>query len=251
MRLKDRVAIVTGAARGIGAAVCRAYAREGAAVAINYFDYADMAQSLAEEIGASGGRAVAVHGDITRRDEVDRLVAAAHEHFGPVDILVHNAALAPRTSWHAIAEEEWNRVLAVNLTGALLCAQAVYPDMQALGRGSIITVSSVTVELGMGPMLHYVSSKAALIGFTRSLAREAGRDGIRVNCVMPGAIRTEDELERFPNQDEIARQQAERQSLPRRGTADDLAGAFVFLASAESDFVTGQVINVDGGWVHY
>jgi 3-oxoacyl-[acyl-carrier protein] reductase len=124
--------------------------------------------------------------------------------------------------------------------------------MRDQGYGKIITVSSVMVELGLPGALHYVSTKAGLIGFTRALAREVGPDGIRVNCVMPGAIRTEHETESFPDQEERLRHAAaSRQSVPRRGVPADIVGAFIYLASSDSDFVTGQVINVDGGWAHY
>jgi 3-oxoacyl-[acyl-carrier protein] reductase len=134
----------------------------------------------------------------------------------------------------------------------LFCSQAVFPSMQARGRGKIITVSSVMVELGGTNALHYVTSKAALIGLTRSLAREVGKEGICVNCVMPGAIRTENEDELYPGAAErTAVEQAARQSIPRRGFAEDLTGAFVYLGSGDSDFVSGQVIVVDGGWVNY
>lgn len=251
MRLQGKVAIVTGGSRGIGAAVSLGFAREGAKVVVNYHCRGDLAERVVQRIRAEGGQAVAVQGDVAQKRDVERLVQAAHESFGPVDIMVANAAYYPRTPWYQITEEEWDRVMAVNLKGALWCAQAVYPDMKARGYGKIITVSSVTVELGWGPYVHYVASKAGLIGFTRALAREAGKDGIRVNCVMPGAIRTEQEVADFPNQEELAQFLAQRQCLPRRGVPEDLVGAFVYLASSESDFVTGQVINVDGGWVHY
>jgi len=251
MRLEGKVAIVTGGSRGIGAAVSLEFAREGARVVVNYHRRGDLAEGIVNKIKAQCGQAVAVQGDVAKKADVQRLIQAAHEAFGPVDIMVANAAYYPRTPWHEITEEEWERVMAVNLKGALWCAQAVYPDMKARGYGKIITVSSVTVELGWGPYVHYVTSKAGLIGFTRALAREAGKDGIRVNCVMPGAIRTEQEVADFPAQEELADFMAGRQCLPRRGLPEDMVGAFVYLASAESDFVTGQVINVEGGWVHY
>lgn len=251
MRLAGRVALVTGGSRGIGAAVCRAYGREGARVAVNYHRSEAEAQAVVAAIESAGGKAVAVQADVSQASDVIRMVATVHERLGPIDVLVANAAYYPRAPWNQIDEAQWDRVMAVNLKGAMLCAQSVYPDMRARGYGKMIMVSSVTVELGWGPFVHYVSTKAGLIGFTRALAREVGKEGICVNCIMPGAIQTEQELIDFPDQEELAAFLAARQCLPRRGVPDDLAGAFVFLASAESDFITGQVLAVDGGWIHY
>ncbi|MHB9033470.1 MAG: SDR family NAD(P)-dependent oxidoreductase [Anaerolineae bacterium] len=251
LRLQNKVAIVTGGSRGIGAAVCKAYGRDGARVVVNYLHNADLAEQVCAEINAGPGRAVAVQGDVSSRMDVQRLVDTAHASFGAVDIMVCNAVHYPRRPWYTIDEAEWDRVMAVNVKGALFCCQAAYPDMKARGSGVMITVTSVTVELGWGPYLHYVTSKAGLIGFTRSLAREVGKEGIRVNCVMPGAIRTEQEIIDFPDQAELAVTMAQKQCLPQRGLPEDMAGTFVYLASDDSAFVTGQVINVDGGWVHY
>jgi 3-oxoacyl-[acyl-carrier protein] reductase len=255
MRLAGRVALVTGASRGIGAAVARGFAREGAAVMINHPPDSDQmqqsAQDLAAEIRAAGGTALAVGADVADRDQVDRMVAEIAAAAGGVDILVNNAAQIPLAEWSEITTSEWNRVQEVNMTGPLHCAQATFPHMREQGYGKIINVTSVTVELGHTSKLHYVTSKAGVIGFTRSLAREVGSHGIRVNAVMPGAIRTEHELETFPGQAEaIDAMLFERQCLPYRGVAEDMVGAFVFLAAPESDFVTGQILTVDGGWTH-
>jgi 3-oxoacyl-[acyl-carrier protein] reductase len=255
-RLAGEVALITGGWRGIGAAVARAYAAAGAGVAINYPPGEPAAQhgagELAAELTGQGGRAIACAADVSDGSAVRHMVAEIESALGPVTILVANAAATGRLDWTEIDEEAWNHVMAVNVTGTLLCAQAVYPAMRRAGHGKIITVSSVMVELGSERALHYVTSKAALIGFTRALAREVGRYGICVNSVMPGSIRTESEGELYPGDaDAIAVRQAALQSIPRRGVADDLAGAFVFLGSRESDFITGQVLAVDGGWIHY
>jgi 3-oxoacyl-[acyl-carrier protein] reductase len=255
-QLEGEVAVVTGGWRGIGAAVCRAYAAQGAAVAVNYPPGSAPAREgalrLADELHAGGAGAITAEADVSDRRAVAAMVERIESELGRVGILVANAAATGRAAWNEIDEAEWDRVIRVNVSGALFCAQAVYPAMRERGRGKIITVSSVMVELGAVNALHYVTSKAALIGLTRSLAREVGRDGICVNCVMPGAIRTENEEELYPGAAErTAQELALRQSIPRRGVADDLAGTFVFLASAASDFVTGQVVVVDGGWVNY
>lgn len=253
-RLEDRVAIVTGASWGIGAAVAEAYAREGACVVVNNLPDERMdslAQDVVDRINNSGGRAIKVPADISVPAEVDHLVEVTENTFGDIDILVANAAYSERGTWNEIDIEQWDRTMAVNLRGTYLCSKAVYPSMLRLGRGSIITLTSVTVELGMTGFVDYVSSKAGIIGLTRVLAREVGGDGIRVNSVMPGAIRTEQEVELHFDEHESARLASERQSIPRRGYADDLAGTFVYLASDDSAFVTGQIITVDGGWVHH
>jgi 3-oxoacyl-[acyl-carrier protein] reductase len=253
-RLDGRVALITGASWGIGAAVAKCFAGEGASVVVSPYPDDEM-ESLADKvvasITASGGRAIRSSADVTSRSQIDDVVAAARREFGDIDVLVTNAAYANRLPWYSISQEQWDHTHAVNLGAAFACAQACYEGMLRRGGGSIITVTSVTVEVGMAGLLDYVSSKAGLIGFTRALAREAGKDGIRVNAVMPGAIRTEQELALGFDEEELRALFAERQCIPRRGYADDLTGAFLFLASDESSFVSGQVINVDGGWIHY
>lgn len=253
-RLRGRVALITGASWGIGAAVATAYAREGASVVVSSYpspEMEDRADAVVGAITAAGGAAIRLSADVSSREQLNDVVARAEREFGDIDIYVANAAYSNRLPWHEISAEQWDHTHAVNLRGAFLGAQACYAGMLRRGGGSIITVTSVTVELGMAGLLDYVSSKAALIGFTRALAREVGAEGIRVNAVMPGAIRTEQEVALGFDEHELEVLSAERQCIPRRGFADDLAGAFVFLASDESSFISGQVINVDGGWIHY
>lgn len=253
-RLAGRVAIVTGASRGIGAAVARAYAAQGASVALACEpspEPVDLAEALAGELRADGAKVVALPADLADPPAVESLVASARRELGPVDVVVNNAAASGAVSWRELSVEQWDHVQRVNVRGAWLLARAAYEDLRASGRGVIINVTSVMVETGQPGSLHYSTSKAALIGLTRTLAREVGPDGVRVNAVMPGAIRTEYEIERSPDADTVFDQVVPRQALQRRGVAGDLAGAFVFLASEESSFMTGQVINVDGGWVHY
>lgn len=253
-RMDGRVALVTGASRGIGAAVARAYAAEGAAVALGYEPRRDMkalATDLASELAAAGGTAMAVEADMADPDAVPAMVEQARSSLGPLDVVVANAAAQRRVPWRDISVSEWDHVQQVNLRGTWLLARAAYPDLAASEHGSLITVTSVMTQTGQTGMLHYTASKAGIIGLTRALARELGDEGIRVNAVMPGAIRTEREIDRVPDEQTNFERITAVQSLKRRGYADDLAGAFVFLASDESSFMTGQVLNVDGGWVHY
>jgi len=253
-KLAGRVALVTGASWGIGASVAKLFAREGASVVVNTYPdekMSKLADGVVHAIRADGGSAVKVPADISSEEQVMGMVETARGEFGDVDILVTNAAYGVRVPWHEISTKQWDYTQAVNVRGAFLCARACYPGMLRRERGNIITVTSVTVELGLAGLLDYVSSKAALIGFTRALAREVGKDGIRVNSVMPGAIRTEQEIALGFDEEELKALSAERQCLPRRGFADDLAGTFLYLASDDSSFVSGQVVNVDGGWIHY
>lgn len=253
-RLTGKVALVTGASRGIGAAVAERLAREGARVALGHHPGDEMtalAEGVAERIVTAGGQAMTVGADVTDESAVTGMVGQVADGFGDIDVLVTNAGGGERQSWDRLTADTWDRVIAVNLRSTFLCAKAVYPGMRRRGGGAIITVSSVMAHLGMAGSLPYVSAKAGIIGLTRGLAREAGPDGIRVNGVMPGGIRTEQEEEAFPGQeDELLARMVDVQCLPRRGYAEDLAGTFAYLASDDSAFVTGQVIAVDGGWVH-
>lgn len=252
-QLDGKVALITGASRGIGAAVAKRFAAEGAAVAVNHpgdDHMADLARQIVREIVSDGGRAIAVAADVSDERDVHAMVEEVRDDLGDVGILVANAAASQRNPWTEIDVDRWDLTYAVNVRGTFLCARAVYDGMRRRGGGSIITVSSVMAHLGMAGSLDYVSSKAAIIGLTRALAREVGEEGIRVNCVMPGAIRTEHEVELGVDLEESRERARARQAIPRRGYAEDLSGTFLYLAGPDSDFVTGQVIAVDGGWVH-
>jgi 3-oxoacyl-[acyl-carrier protein] reductase len=207
------------------------------------------ADELAGDLVRGGGTAIVLPADVTDLESVSEMFSACERELGPVDVLITNAAELRGTSWDQVDLSEWNSILGVNATGTFLCARGAYESMRARAGGSIITVSSATVELGRGGSVPYVASKGAVIAFTRALAREGGRHNIRVNSVMPGAIETETtrELERPGDRDAMVKDQC----LPRRGIAADVAGTFVFLASPASSFITGQVIAVDGGLIHY
>ena len=244
-----RVALVTGGSRGIGAAICTALARSGHRVAVNYHSREATANSLVAAITREGGTAMAIGGDVANAGSVERMVRDVERRFGPVQILVNNAALTDvHKPWQEIDEAEWDAVMAVNLKSCFLCFRAVYPAMREASWGRVVNISSVTFWLGRPHLVHYVASKAGMIGFTRSLAREVGKEGITVNAVTPGAIRTEAELEMFPDQDDIARWLSEEQAVPRRGLPEDIAAAVDYLVSERAAFISGQTLNVDGGW---
>ena len=254
-RLNGRVALVTGAARGIGRAICERLAADGAAVAVNYWSAGRAAEAEAVAAGIrNGGRAaIAVRADVSDAGHVARMVQEVAEAIGPVTILVNNAALTRvHGPWRDIDEAAWDRVMDANAKSCFLCCRAVHPYMAEAGWGRIINISSVTFLLGRADLVHYVASKGAGIGFTRSFARAVGPDGITVNSVSPGAIETEMEMEvATESRAEIAAEQARLQAIPRRGKAADVAGVVAFLASDEASFITGQLINVDGGWAMY
>jgi 3-oxoacyl-[acyl-carrier protein] reductase len=251
MKLLNKVAIITGASRSIGAAIAKRYAHEGAKVVINDRTHSNLAKKLVEDIQSFGGEAFAFEADVSNESEVQAMVDETARRFGTVDILVNNAAIDPRKPWYEISVADWDEVMGVNVRSQFLCSKAVFPYMKANQYGKIINVSSVTYFTGQKGFVHYVASKGAIIGFTRALAREVGQYNINVNCITPGAVLTETEREKV-NPDDIPRIveiMSKAQCFARRETAVDLEGAFVFLASADSDFITGQTLNVDGGWM--
>ena len=249
LRLQNRVALVTGSSVGIGAAVAEAYGREGAKVVVNYHRNSEGAEATASRIRTGGGEALVCAADVSDASEVEAMVARTHQELGPIDILVNNAGIYPRQYWPDITAEQWDHVMDVNVRSIFLCAKAVYGDMQAAGYGKIINVSSIAALSG-GSLMHYHASKAAILNITRSLAGQLGSYNICVNSILPGAVRVERELEVDP--DPILRAgnfagAFRNQCLKRRMRPVDMVGAFVFLASPESDFVTGQALTVDGG----
>jgi NAD(P)-dependent dehydrogenase (short-subunit alcohol dehydrogenase family) len=247
MRLQGKVAIVTGGARHIGAAYCRKLASEGAAVVIA--DVLD-GEGVASEIQNLGGEAMAVRVDVANEADTIGMAAEAVNAFGQIDVLVNNAAIfiaIERHPFYEISPEEWDRVSAVNIKGPFLCAKAVFPYMKERRSGKIINISSSTAYWGTPNFLHYVASKAALIGMTRSLAREVGEFGICVNAIAPGLV--EHEGQNAPKA--LTELQLKQRSIKRLQTPADLLGTLVFLASSDSDFMTGQAIVVDGGSVFH
>lgn len=250
--LAGRVALVTGASRGIGAAAAVALAERGASIAIAHEPQAERAteaSAVAARIRSAGGRAVTLAADLADPTQIEQLVEDAAGAWGDLDVVIANAAATGSRAWDEISLDEWDLVQNVNVRGTYLLARVAVPHLRRSSGASIIALTSVMAETGQPGALHYTTSKAAIIGLVRGLARELGGEGIRVNAVMPGAIQTEDELDRFPDQQQVATSILPLQSLQRRGTAHDLAGAFAFLAGDDSAFVTGQILTVDGGWV--
>ncbi len=245
MRLRDKVVIVTGGAKGIGRAYCRGSAAEGARVVVA--DIADP-KSTVEELEASGAQALGVVCDVSREADTQRLATETLARFGRIDVLVNNAALygtLKRRPFMDIPVEEWDRVMAINLRGLFLCARAVFPAMKAQGKGKIINISSSTFFKGVPDYIHYTTSKGGVVGFTRSLAREVGAFGIRVNAIAPGfTLSGENETN---ISEERKRANIQMRMLPRAELPEDIVGTMVFLASDDSDFITGQTILVDGG----
>jgi NAD(P)-dependent dehydrogenase (short-subunit alcohol dehydrogenase family) len=247
MRLTGKVAIVTGGARHIGAAYARKLAAEGALVVIA--DILD-GELVAEDIRSKNGQALALKVDVSKEEDTKRMAAQTVKTFGRIDILINNAAIfinIQRHPFNEITAEEWDRVSAVNIKGPFLCARAVFAQMKEQKSGKIINISSSTAYWGTPNFLHYVASKAALIGMTRSLAREVGEFGICVNAIAPGLV--EHEGQNAPKA--LTELQLKERSIKRLQTPDDLLGTLVFLASSDSDFVTGQTIVVDGGSVFH
>ena len=245
--LAGRVAVVTGAGQGIGRAFAHRLAEEGA-VAVIAERNAEAASRVAAEITAAGGQALGVATDVGRRDSVEAMVEDVRQHFGRLDVLVNNASIFSTIKlrpFDEIPDAEWDAVLHVNVTGVFYATRAAVPLMKAANWGRVVNISSAAVNIGRVGYLHYTTSKSALIGMTRSLARELGRFGITVNAVMPGA--TETEVARETVTPERKAQLLATRSIPRVQTPEDLLGLVRFLASEESAFITGQSIVVDGG----
>jgi 3-oxoacyl-[acyl-carrier protein] reductase len=252
MQLEGLVALVTGGSRGIGRAACLALAREGAAVAVHYHEQRDGAEAVATEILTGGGRAAVFQSDVTDPGEVERMMGEVAGFAGPagLHVLFANAGVYPEGSLEDVSVEDWDRVIAINVSGPFLCAKAALPLLKqgaaATGRARVITIGSVMPALGVPGFIHYSTSKAAITGFTHSLARELAEHGITVNCVVPSMVATETALRDYPGLEEwaIAQQAVKRYQQP-----EDLEGVLVFLASGASDFMTGQTLVVDGGRV--
>ena len=240
-----KTALVTGSSRGIGRAVAAKLAREGYAVGINYYERRDKAEELSALLTAEGCRALAVQADVSKRAEVDAMVKAVTEAFGPISVLVNNAGVAGQSLFQDVTDELWERYFAVNLNGARNTIQAALPSMLHEKRGAIVNISSIWGQHGASCEVTYSCTKHAIIGLTRSLAMELAPSGIRVNCVAPGVIDTD--MVQVLGEDTL-RDLAEQTPLGRLGTPEDIAEAVAFLASDKASFITGQILTVDGAF---
>jgi NAD(P)-dependent dehydrogenase (short-subunit alcohol dehydrogenase family) len=251
MKLTNRVAIVTGGGSSIGLAITRRLAADGAAVVIADIEGAGQSAAM---LAAEGAKAIGVAADVSSESDVQRVIDAAIERFGAIDILVNNAAISKSltmTPFEQLTVGEWRRMLDVNTIGVFLCCRAVAPHMRARKYGRIVNLTSGTAFKGVPFILHYVASKGAVMAMTRALARELGPDGITVNAVSPGFTLSHGALEN-PQFVEAARETNRlSRAIPRDEYEDDVVGSVAFLASDDAAFVTGQILAVDGGSVYH
>ena len=246
MRLKDKVAIITGAGSGIGKASALAFAREGAKVVVADWGEAT-GQETVELIKKQKGKAIFVKVDVSSSSDVENLVKQCLAAYGQVDILFNNAGIVKMGALHETSEQDWDQVINVNLKGVFLCSKAVIPQMLKQGQGKIVNTASIAGLVGFDQLAPYCASKGGIIALTREMAIEYAPKKINVNCIAPGVIKTAMTKDML-NDPATAQGFAAGTPYPRLGEPEDIALAAVYLASDESDFVTGEVLVVDGGW---
>ena len=242
----SKVAVITGASGGIGAAVARRLAAQGSYVVLGYCRSREKAESLCRELREAGGEAVSFRADLTKAEEAKALIDFAVQQYGHLDILVNNAGISQIKLFTDITPEEWRQMFAANVDGIYHCCRAAVPYLVQQHSGTIINVSSIWGLCGASCEVHYSASKAAVIGFTQALAKELAPSGITVNCVAPGVIDT-DMMAAFTAEDKAAL--AEETPVGRLGSADEVAKLLVFLAGEDAGYITGQVFGVNGGLV--
>ncbi len=247
MRLRDKIAVVTGASRGVGRAIALAYAREGANVVVNYASNEAAADQVVREIEALGRKAVKIQGDVSKKEEATAVVQAAKDHFGRLDILVNNAGFSKPAMLLKMTEEQWDQVVDLHLKGAFLCSQAAALIMKEQKSGKMINVTSVAGLVGTVGQINYSAAKGGLLSFTKSAARELARYNICVNVISLGIVAT-DMTEKIRSDEKLKEIYMRRILLERFAEPDDITPAFVFLASDEANYITGQLLCVDGGY---
>jgi 3-oxoacyl-[acyl-carrier protein] reductase len=247
MKLKDKIALVTGSSRGIGRAVALAYAKEGAKVVVNYTSNEKAAKEVVEAIDKMDSQAIAVKADVAKKAETERLVQAGIDQFGRIDILVNNAGFGRPAMMLKMEEEQWDQVIDIHLKGAFLCSQAAGRHMKEQKSGKIINVSSVAGLVGTVGQINYSAAKGGVLSMTKSMARELARYNVCVNVISLGIVAT-DMSEKIRTDEKLSEIYMNRILLKRFAEPEDISPAFLFFASDESNYITGQLLCVDGGY---
>ena len=247
MKLKDKIALVTGSSRGVGRAVAIGFAKQGANVVVNYTSNENAASEVVETIQSMGSKAIAVKADVAQKAEAENLVNSAIDTFGRLDILVNNAGFTRPSMMIKMTEDQWDQVVDIHLKGAFLCAQAAGLHMKEQKSGKIINVTSVAGIVGTVGQINYSAAKGGIISMTKSIARELARYNVCANVISLGIVAT-DMTEKIRSDEKLKEIYMNRILLKRFAEADDIAPAFVFLASDESNYITGQLLCVDGGY---
>jgi 3-oxoacyl-[acyl-carrier protein] reductase len=247
MKLKDKIALVTGSSRGIGRAVALAYAKEGAKVVVNYTSNEKAAKEVVEAIDKMDSQAIAVKADVAKKAEAERLVQAGIDQFSRIDILVNNAGFGRPAMMLKMEEDQWDQVIDIHLKGAFLCSQAAGRHMKEQKSGKIITVSSVAGLVGTVGQINYSAAKGGVLSMTKSMARELARYNVCVNVISLGIVAT-DMSEKIRSDEKLSEIYMNRILLKRFAEPEDISPAFVFFASDESNYITGQLLCVDGGY---
>ena len=247
MKLKDKIALVTGSSRGIGRAVALAYAKEGAKVVVNYTSNENAAKEVVEAIDKMDSQAIAFKADVAKKTEAERLVQAGIDQFGRIDILVNNAGFGRPAMMLKMEEDQWDQVIDIHLKGAFLCAQAAGRHMKEQKSGKIINVSSVAGLVGTVGQINYSAAKGGVLSMTKSMARELARYNVCVNVISLGIVAT-DMSEKIRSDEKLSEIYMNRILLRRFAEPEDISPAFVFFASDESNYITGQLLCVDGGY---
>ncbi|MBW1702301.1 MAG: 3-oxoacyl-ACP reductase FabG [Deltaproteobacteria bacterium] len=247
MRLKDKIALVTGSSRGVGRAVALGFAKEGAKLVVNYTSNEKAANEVVEAVGSMGSKAVAVKADVAQKSDAENLVTTAIDTFGRLDILVNNAGFTRPALMIKMTEDQWDQVVDIHLKGAFLCSQAAANKMKEQNSGKIINVMSVAGLVGTVGQINYSAAKGGILSMTKSIARELARYNICANVISLGIVAT-DMTEKIRSDEKLKEIYMNRILLKRFAEPDDISPAFVFLASDESNYITGQLLCVDGGY---